>query len=439
MASNGDTNIDTDRLMSQADIDGTPVVTPAPTMVIWDAAIVCAEEAIPQAQQFRHLVESVITFTDGTKPNICITGCPELHYTNGRIRQLHEIENSPYIFIWITGSLTCDIEHFIQELLVSNIKDRNRIVPVCKNKDDIPMGFRTLHCIDLSMNGHDLDKTTAENVNTLVLKGIQNRMENAFGKRLTQRHPWLPRSESSLSEEDTQGYIQEYGLLRSSSQCQEDAEKCKHCGKLVVKQDRKLSLYTQKGEEAMEIIQRVGRHISELDLTKPDINSINYCVAFVMEVNNHTHWTFKTPFCYPKSGHIQKQPDPRGILPGCQSVISGHKTSSTATGTYGTISWEVEGLDVRVIIMWSVPYNQNHFSNWLALGVINKEEHTSKQFGFSKMYHGKPTGFKRSEFYKKCSLLIYSNGRLKLEGNMGSSHKTTITINVTKDQIETTV
>lgn len=56
---------------------------------------------------------------------------------------------------------------------------------------------------------------------------------------------------------------------------------------------------------------------------------------------------------------------------------------NTATGTYGTVSWNLG--NEKLIVMWSVPYSHDLHSNWLALDV--KSTHDSSDF--ERMYSGK--------------------------------------------------
>ena len=46
----------------------------------------------------------------------------------------------------------------------------------------------------------------------------------------------------------------------------------------------------------------------------------------------------------------------------------------TATGSCGTISWQLSGQKLRIIIMWSVPFNLNVHSSYLALGEQMRQE-----------------------------------------------------------------
>ena len=45
----------------------------------------------------------------------------------------------------------------------------------------------------------------------------------------------------------------------------------------------------------------------------------------------------------------------------------------TATGSCGTISWQVEGLKLRLILMWSVPFNLAMHKSYLAIGMVYNE------------------------------------------------------------------
>ena len=45
----------------------------------------------------------------------------------------------------------------------------------------------------------------------------------------------------------------------------------------------------------------------------------------------------------------------------------------TATRSCGTISWQIEGLKLRLIVMWSVPFNLNVHSSYLAVGMVYNE------------------------------------------------------------------
>ena len=90
------------------------------------------------------------------------------------------------------------------------------------------------------------------------------------------------------------------------------------------------------------------------------------------------------------------------------------KKGHTATGSYGTVSWLVEGKARRVYVMWSAPFNFDHYSNWLAVGISREgsTEHPANKSTFDLMYYGEPgtssyLGFNRREFWSSISPAIY--------------------------------
>ena len=62
--------------------------------------------------------------------------------------------------------------------------------------------------------------------------------------------------------------------------------------------------------------------------------------------------------------------------------------AGTATGTCGTVSWQIEHLDTRLIVMWSVPFNLNIHDSYFAVGMIfNRGRFTSSSYWFNQMYY----------------------------------------------------
>ncbi len=63
------------------------------------------------------------------------------------------------------------------------------------------------------------------------------------------------------------------------------------------------------------------------------------------------------------------------LFQGKREVITARKTSGTATGSWGIASWDItdstNGKTESVAVMWSAPFNFDHHSNWLAVGVYN--------------------------------------------------------------------
>jgi hypothetical protein len=56
----------------------------------------------------------------------------------------------------------------------------------------------------------------------------------------------------------------------------------------------------------------------------------------------------------------------------------------TASGSCGTVSWQIEHLDTRLIVMWSVPFNFNIHDSYFAVGMIfNRGKFTSSGYWFN--------------------------------------------------------
>ena len=63
--------------------------------------------------------------------------------------------------------------------------------------------------------------------------------------------------------------------------------------------------------------------------------------------------------------------------------------SGTASGSCGTVSWQIEHLDTRLIVMWSVPFNFNLHDSYFAVGMIfNRGKFTSSGYWFNQVSGG---------------------------------------------------
>ena len=77
-------------------------------------------------------------------------------------------------------------------------------------------------------------------------------------------------------------------------------------------------------------------------------------------------------------------------------IIFFYFQSGTATGTCGTVSWQIEHLDTRLIVMWSVPFNYNIHDSYFAVGMIfNRGRFTSSSYWFNQMYYSEKGPYKR--------------------------------------------
>ncbi|XP_033748209.1 tereporin-Ca1-like [Pecten maximus] len=146
-----------------------------------------------------------------------------------------------------------------------------------------------------------------------------------------------------------------------------------------------------------------------------------YSVACGIETANWTKYTLEKPMAFNNGGLIKTPPI--DILPGVKEAMITHKTGGTATGTYGSVSWVVK--DRRVVVMWSVPFNHDYYTNWLAVGLTKPGFTAHDKAWYDTMYYHSNTPilkFNRKNFYENVNPVTFSDGDFEVEGNMGSTH-----------------
>ncbi|KAH3770405.1 tereporin-Ca1-like [Dreissena polymorpha] len=144
------------------------------------------------------------------------------------------------------------------------------------------------------------------------------------------------------------------------------------------------------------------------------LTSLPYKVTMGMEVENWTKFGMVNPHVTVKSGAITTPPVP--VLPGQKEAMVARKTSDTATGTYGVVSWEIAGKSRRVVVMWSVPYDYNLHSNWLAVGITKQDVIHDSGWADQMYYYGSNAkiGFDRKEYYYSVPTVAWENPDLGL-------------------------
>ena len=68
-------------------------------------------------------------------------------------------------------------------------------------------------------------------------------------------------------------------------------------------------------------------------------------------------------------GEVLAQYQASNVYPGYREVSLGVGTQVFG-GTCGTISWQIVELSLRLIVMWSVPFNLNLYDTYLGLAMI---------------------------------------------------------------------
>ena len=150
-------------------------------------------------------------------------------------------------------------------------------------------------------------------------------------------------------------------------------------------------------------------------------------------VENWTRFPMTNPSIRAVGGVVDLLPT--DIEPATKEIMVARKSRLTATGSYGTVSWlvNVSGHKQRIVVMWSVPYDYNLYSNWLAVAVVNSATHPEGGTWFDKMYNGYDSdynNFKRKEFRSHLDDLVFYRSYFKINARMGNGHKTQVTVEV---------
>ncbi|XP_069134263.1 tereporin-Ca1-like [Argopecten irradians] len=158
-------------------------------------------------------------------------------------------------------------------------------------------------------------------------------------------------------------------------------------------------------------------------------SSGGYSVACGIETSNWTKYILEKPKAINDGGLIKTPP--MNVLPGVKEAMITHKIGGTATGTYGSVSWVIK--DRRVVVMWSVPFNHDYYTNWLAVGITKPGYKQHDENWYNTMYYESNTPvleFRRKQFYNDVNPVTFPDGEFEVEGNMGSTHISNVHITV---------
>ena len=169
------------------------------------------------------------------------------------------------------------------------------------------------------------------------------------------------------------------------------------------------------------------------------LDAAGYTVATVIQVENHTKWKLVNGQSWTKWGHIIGAP--HSIRPGYKEVLKTHKTKGTVVGSAGVLYYKFEGLNEYLAVVWHAPYNFNHLSNYLAIGLYNQndfDEFRSYRQGYNRMRNHQTTTMVGDPTWRGCSDLYYYRTNVcktyspsvEVHGTMGTSHHPVITIKV---------
>ena len=108
-------------------------------------------------------------------------------------------------------------------------------------------------------------------------------------------------------------------------------------------------------------------------------------IAGFFLVSNHLQ-LFRSPSCYPNRGHIVLPPTT--IAPGSKETMVARKASWCHTGSSGTVAWEIDGAEQSLVLLWSIPFNNTYYANWLGAGITEPKHHfKADSSSFESLYY----------------------------------------------------
>lgn len=161
-----------------------------------------------------------------------------------------------------------------------------------------------------------------------------------------------------------------------------------------------------------------------LSILAAQMSVAGYSVSMTMDIKNYCDEALTESKVFINSGQIA---NPAGdIQPSIKESFATTKMGNSATGTSGTVSWKFKN-GQRMIIMWSVPYSHDFYSNWLAIGA--HKQHDSEDF--RRMYHDSDADwFDRKEYYYDSESFAFEAEDHYIVGTMSTNHKAKVEISV---------
>ena len=164
--------------------------------------------------------------------------------------------------------------------------------------------------------------------------------------------------------------------------------------------------------------------------TSSMVESCGHRVVCGVEVSNATKFNLAAGECYIHNGQI-KVPH-SSIGPAKKETFLGHQTGALCSGTTGVTAWKIGDTNVHLLVLWSAPYNFDHYANWLGIGfqTSNSDRVTIDKSVFDDMYYETQTWFQRQDYYNNVIPIDIedSSKRFKATGTMGTTHKSEVKI-----------
>jgi len=117
------------------------------------------------------------------------------------------------------------------------------------------------------------------------------------------------------------------------------------------------------------------------------------------------------------------------IEPSTSGAIFGKNYSSCLefTGSTGTVSWTIGKTNKMLVVMYSVPWDQNLYSNWLGVGIFDVGD---TRASFDTMYYkSADTLFDKKEFCHNLDPFVFKGAEgFNVEAEMDASHMSKIMV-----------
>lgn len=138
-------------------------------------------------------------------------------------------------------------------------------------------------------------------------------------------------------------------------------------------------------------------------------------VRCILSISNWSMYTLLDVESNTECGTTDPKFPPRNVFPGDREVMVLQNTHPMI-GTCGTLSWQLVEVNLRLIIMWSVPFNFNLRDSYYAIGLThNKGKFPNSAYWFHQMYYGTNNAFRRSRTGRS---LTFSSPLISVHGFM---------------------
>ena len=100
-------------------------------------------------------------------------------------------------------------------------------------------------------------------------------------------------------------------------------------------------------------------------------------------------------------------------------------------GTSGLMSWSLNALERRVVVMWNVPYFT--YVNTLVVGITTKGSIVHNDAWYTKIYKSSDSielNVKRGKYYETCNEIMIEDDCIQVLGTMGTARSPEVNITV---------